>query len=44
VAAELAKSAWRAPFDGKPFEWKPEEQAVVYQGPEKKRRALALYF
>jgi hypothetical protein len=44
VAAELEQSAWRAPFDGKPFEWQGEEQALVYQGPEKKRRALALYY
>jgi hypothetical protein len=44
VAGEVAESQWRAPFDGKPFEWKGEEQAIVYQGPEKKRRALALYY
>ena len=43
VAAALQKSAWRAPF-GEPFEWNAAEQAIVYQGPENQRRALALYY
>jgi hypothetical protein len=44
VAAELNQSTWRTPFEGQPFAWEAGEQAIVYQGPEKKRRALALYY
>jgi len=34
MAAEVSGAESRNPFDGKPFEWSAEEQAVVYVGPD----------
>ena len=34
VADELRSATLRNPFDGAPFEWDANEQAVVYTGPE----------
>ena len=37
IATELSGAELRNPFDGKPFEWSAEEQAVVYVGPDAER-------
>ena len=37
MAKELSGAELRNPFDGKPFEWSEEEQAVVYAGPDAER-------
>ena len=37
MAAELSGAELRNPFDGKPFEWSEEEQAVIYVGPDAER-------
>ena len=34
LVGEVGGAELRNPFDGKPFEWSAEEQAVVYVGPE----------
>ena len=37
MAKELSGAELRNPFDGKPFEWSEEEQAVIYVGPDAER-------
>jgi hypothetical protein len=37
MTTELSGAELRNPFDGKPFEWSAEEQAVVYVGPDAER-------
>jgi hypothetical protein len=37
MAREVSSAELRNPFDGRPFEWSVEEQAVVYVGPEVER-------
>ena len=45
MAREVSSAELRNPFDGKPFEWSAEEQAVVYVGPGAERtRKRHLYF
>jgi len=45
IATELGGAELRNPFNGKPFEWSPEEQAVVYVGPDAERsRKQHAYF
>ena len=37
MAEEVSSAELRNPFDGKPFEWSADEQAVVYVGPDAER-------
>jgi hypothetical protein len=44
VEDELRKADLRRPFDGKPFAWAASDRAVLHEGPEKKRDAIALFY